>query len=442
MNKMADNDEMEVLDEIQEENDNSGCDEGMEEEKPPEVFIPGKTQHEEGELESDPSAYVFLHQLQAGAPCLSFDIIPDALGDRREQCPLTCYILSGTQSERGQPNYINIMKMHNITKTQKDEEDEEESDDDSADEEDEDEQPKLSLVTIQHTGAVNRVRVAKVDNKIYAGTWSEVGSVYIHDITEQTAMVDDPVAADKYDSKQTSVVQTLTQHSSEGFAIDWSPAAKGWLATGDCSSGIYVWQPSNSGWVTGKSPFTGHTDSVEDIQWSKNESNVFASCSVDRSIRIWHTQQKPTKANVLTVSEAHNRDINVIHWNPNEKHLLASGGDDGVIKIWDLRMFRNQPVTPTATFKLHTQPITSLEWNPLDSSVLAVSGADDQITIWDFSVERDEGPEEEEPDVPPQLLFQHCGQTDMKELHWHPQLPGVIISTAQSDFNIFRTISV
>lgn len=66
MNKMADNDEMEVLDEIQEENDNSGCDEGMEEEKPPEVFIPGKTQHEEGELESDPSAYVFLHQLQAG----------------------------------------------------------------------------------------------------------------------------------------------------------------------------------------------------------------------------------------------------------------------------------------------------------------------------------------------------------------------------------------
>uniref|UniRef100_A0A8C1HD33 Glutamate-rich WD repeat containing 1 n=1 Tax=Cyprinus carpio carpio TaxID=630221 RepID=A0A8C1HD33_CYPCA len=63
---------------------------------------------------------------------------------------------------------------------------------------------------------------------------------------------------------------------------------------------------------------------------------------------------------------------------------------------------------PVASFKQHSAPVTSVEWNPADSS----------------------------------LLFLHQGQKEVKELHWHPQIPGLVISTALSGFNIFRTISV
>ena len=108
-------------------------------------------------------------------------------------------------------------------------------------------------------------------------------------------------------------------------------------------------------------------------------------------------------------------------------------------------LFYSKHGKSAAMFKHHTAPITSIEWHPTDSSIFIASGSDDQVSLWDLAVERDTEPSgsgETEPEVPAQLLFIHQGQTDIKEVHWHPQLPGVILSTAHSGFNIFRTISV
>lgn len=105
---------------------------------------------------------------------------------------------------------------------------------------------------------------------------------------------------------------------------------------------------------------------------------------------------------------------------------------------------RPQTGRPVANFKQHSAPITSVEWSPVDSSVFAASGADDVVSQWDLSVEScDVGARVEGvKDLPPQLLFLHQGQSEIKEIHWHPQMPGVMVSTALSGFNVFRTISV
>jgi len=161
------------------------------------------------------------------------------------------------------------------------------------------------------------------------------------------------------------------------------------------------------------------------------------------------------RKSVAGIHDAHDSDVNVISWNKATSYLLLSGGDDGKIKVWDLRNIKKHGTTapepnPAASFTWHNAPITSIEWHPTEDSIFADSSADDQVTLWDLAVEEDDDESamamNETPqgakDLPPQLLFVHQGQRDVKEVHWHPQIPGTVISTASNGFNIFKTISV
>ncbi|XP_064478511.1 glutamate-rich WD repeat-containing protein 1-like [Ornithodoros turicata] len=415
------------------------------------VYVPGTNANDEdGELECDESAYVLYHQVTTVAPCLSFDIIPDNLGEKRaDKFPLSAYLVSGTQAERSHLNHVIVMKMSNMSRNKASKKANENEDDesDSSDSEDEDDKPELDSALIPHQGCVNRIRVTKHHDKVMAATWSENRKVYLWDLSHPLKAVDNPSVMSLYvrNSEAPKPAFSFAGHLTEGYAMDWSPTKPGVLATGDCTKNIHLWKPQESTWHVDQRAYTAHTASVEDIQWSPNEATVMASCSVDKSIRIWDIRAAPHKACMLTTSDAHETDVNVISWNRTEPFLL-SGGDDGAVKVWDLRLF--QSGKPVAVFKHHLAPITSVEWHPTDSTVFCASGADDQLTLWDLAVERDrdaEGDAAEEPEVsqlPPQLLFIHQGQKDIKEAHWHRQMPGLVISTAHTGFNVFRTISV
>ncbi|XP_047171175.1 protein HEAT STRESS TOLERANT DWD 1-like isoform X2 [Vigna umbellata] len=240
------------------------------------------------------------------------------------------------------------------------------------------------------------------------------------------------------------------KHKDEGYAIDWSLLVPGRLVSGDCDNSIYLWEPTSAGtWNVDNAPFTGHTGSVEDLQWSPTEPHVFASCSVDGNIAIWDIRLGKSPAASF---KAHNADVNVISWNRLASCMLASGSDDGTISIRDLRLLKEGD-SLVAHFEYHKHPITSIEWSPHEASSLAVSSADNQLTIWDLSLEKDEEEEAEfkaktreqvnaPEDLPPQLLFIHQGQKDLKELHWHAQIPGMIVSTAADGFNILMPSNI
>ena len=79
-----------------------------------------------------------------------------------------------------------------------------------------------------------------------------------------------------------------------------------------------------------------------------------------------------------------------------------------------------------------------------------MSSADDKVSLWDFSVEPDElGGEvavrtrpgeqgEEVEEIPPQLMFLHQGQKNVKEVRFHPLFDSMLLSTAEDSYNVFR----
>uniref|UniRef100_A0A915K635 Glutamate-rich WD repeat-containing protein 1 n=1 Tax=Romanomermis culicivorax TaxID=13658 RepID=A0A915K635_ROMCU len=436
-------------------------------EKPKKVYIPGRSRDlkKDEELICDESAYTMLHSFDTVSPCLSFDPLPDKMGEKRDSYPAFCYLVTGTQAEKIRDNKIMVMKLTNLHKNKtkekekKDDDDEEESE--SSDSEDEEgEKPVLFSAAINHHGGINRIRSTQINETPICAVWNDQSKVQIWKIDTLLSMVDNLEEKIKNESDTRTDVSlsdekplfSFSGHPCEGYALDWSPMSLGKLLSGDNRKNIHLWTMTEGGqWTVDQRPFNAHLSSVEDIQWSPNEDNVFASCSSDKTMRLWDSRVPPHQACICTVENAHDGDVNVISWNPVDP-LLVSGGDDCALKIWDLKFIQNGH--PVANFKHHTKAITSVHWYKHDSTVFAAAGADNQVTIWDLAVEPDDEMEveqkESEPSssekdsgekVPPQLMFLHAGQEEIKEVRWHPQLCGTAISTALDGFNVFRPVN-
>eukprot|EP00559_Dactyliosolen_fragilissimus_P008195 CAMPEP_0184855052 /NCGR_PEP_ID=MMETSP0580-20130426/385_1 /TAXON_ID=1118495 /ORGANISM="Dactyliosolen fragilissimus" /LENGTH=565 /DNA_ID=CAMNT_0027349467 /DNA_START=54 /DNA_END=1751 /DNA_ORIENTATION=+ len=355
-----------------------------------------------------------------------------------------------------------------------DEEEEEEENDDVYDLD-----PVLEHFNLNHTGGVNRVRAMPQNPEVVA-TWSDEGIVNLFDVGPILEMFEKSSSSttltadkDKPSSKKTRKIKkdpffVYSGHSTEGYALDWSRTKMGQLATGDCAGHIHIWDPmhdlststttksSNHSSIWNNSTFRVENvyaptngdnidnPSIEDLQWSPTEGTVLAAAECGGYVRIYDTRCKGKPMLSKKVHE-NSADVNVMSWNPIVSNLLATGGDDGAFTVWDLRNFQSTPNQPLARFTCHRQPITSLEWHPTDESMIVVSD-EDGTYVYDLSIEEDEDQaeynqnrSEDDPygDIPPQLLFVHCGSQSTKEVHWHPQVTSLIMTTALSGYSVF-----
>eukprot|EP00388_Colpodella_angusta_P009597 GDKJ01025466.1.p1 GENE.GDKJ01025466.1~~GDKJ01025466.1.p1 ORF type:complete len:546 (+),score=75.91 GDKJ01025466.1:218-1639(+) len=423
------------------------------------------------ELEYSNKAYDSFFQLRTEYPCLSFDIIKDNEGANRTKYPLSMYFVCGSQADEAGKNQLYVMRVSNICKTKhdlesdEDEDDGDESedvldDDDGEDDEDAEEknngEPIIEYRAINHFGTANRVRCDPNNSSIVA-VWSDAGHVQVFNIdSEYQAMAnfanwskEQSRAWDKKKSQSILFATPSSAHKTEGYAIDWSTVSASTFASGDCNGHIYVWQPAESRWAASGSNTDG-TKSVEEIKWSPMQDNYFVCGRAGGKVEVWDTRDM-RKAQVSW--RADRTDINVCDWNKAKQasHLLVTGAESGAVAIWDLRKARDANPTPLQQLTWHEDSITSVEFSSHNESVLAVTGHDGQCTLWDLTLERD--PDEEKEivgaiygrddiaDLPDQLMFQHQGLNKPKEVHFHSQIPGLVVTTDYMGLHIFKPMN-
>ncbi|KFG58033.1 putative COPI protein [Toxoplasma gondii RUB] len=90
-----------------------------------------------------------------------------------------------------------------------------------------------------------------------------------------------------------------------------------------------------------------HTHYVMQTQWHPRDPNLFASCSLDRTIKVWGIQVRSSSPSASDSSAAvvsaphftltgHERGVNCIEYSKSgERPYLVSGSDDCTVRVWD-----------------------------------------------------------------------------------------------------------
>ncbi len=164
-------------------------------------------------------------------------------------------------------------------------------------------------------------------------------------------------------------------------SINGMAISEDYLATAGADDIVTLWNLETG---APQHTFRGHTDTVTSLAISPDQQWL-ASASYDRSVRLWHLDQKGKRGGRQTRElrlAGHDDHVLALSFHPHLP-LLASGGADHTVRIWDLE---SESLADTSTlFRGHQNGVLHLGFVQLgDSTRLLSASLDRDIRVWDI----------------------------------------------------------
>jgi len=174
-------------------------------------------------------------------------------------------------------------------------------------------------------------------------------------------------------------------------------------ASDDMTVKMWDWEKN---W-TAVQTFESHAHYVMMVQWNPKDTSIFASASLDRSIKVWgittSAGSAPTSGSSPTLSISptgtsstticvthpfftllgHERGVNSVEYSPSgDKPYIISGSDDRTVRVWD---YQTKQCIQVLTG--HSNNVSAAVFHP--NLPIIISGSEDgSVRIWHSSTYR------------------------------------------------------
>lgn len=235
----------------------------------------------------------------------------------------------------------------------------------------------------------NFAAVGTMDPEIELWDLDIVDGMYPTAILGQTSQAaaeppSDPVTKKK--KKNRSKKPNNAYHIDSVLALAANRTHSNLLASASADKTIKLWDLNT---CTAAQSYAHHTDKVCALSWRPTQSSVLLSGSYDRTV-VATDMRAPNSTGPKWGVES---DVEQVRWDPhNEQHFYVST-ESGVLHCFDARQLPSSPETSKALWRLqaHDKSLSTFSINPAVPGFIATGSTDRTVKLWNIP----EGPNEE-----------------------------------------------